>query len=98
MGVPGPSGPPLGYGPGCVVVAVADVVVVVIVVVEVRCSELPALVDGRISPASCTSRPSPYGTVCSLSCRRGYKLSGPRSRQCVESGRWAPDDDSICVG
>jgi len=67
-------------------------------VVEVRCSALPVLVDGRLSPSSCTTRPSRYGSVCALSCRRGYKLTGPSSRQCVESGKWNPDDDSVCVG
>jgi len=81
-----------------VVVAAVTVVVVVVFVVEVRCSALPTLVDGRLSPASCTTRPSRYGTVCSLSCRRGYKLTGPSSRQCIESGKWNPDDDSLCVG
>ena len=67
-------------------------------VLEVRCSALPALVDGRLNPPTCTTGRSPYGTVCSLSCRQGYKLTGPTSRQCVETGKWSPEEDSVCVG
>ena len=67
---------------------------------EVRCKALPPLLDGTVEPRSCTTRRSPFGSRCTFTCRRGYTMLGPYSRQCTEDGYWTPDDtlENKCIG
>ena len=66
---------------------------------EVKCSSLPELIDGKMSPRSCGVVKSSFGQTCTMSCRKGYKLAGPYSRQCTELGEWTDNDkDNKCIG
>ncbi|KAF6127568.1 sushi, von Willebrand factor type A, EGF and pentraxin domain containing 1 [Phyllostomus discolor] len=43
-----------------------------------------------ISPPNCGRQPAKPGTVCQLSCRQGFVLSGVREEvRCATSGRWS---------
>uniref|UniRef100_A0ABI7WK14 Sushi, von Willebrand factor type A, EGF and pentraxin domain containing 1 n=1 Tax=Felis catus TaxID=9685 RepID=A0ABI7WK14_FELCA len=43
-----------------------------------------------IFPASCGKQPARPGTICQLSCRRGFILSGVREEvRCTTSGKWS---------
>lgn len=66
---------------------------------EIKCPELKNITDARVNPDTCTTRESSYGTVCTFVCHPGYKMTGPRSKQCMESGKWAPEDgtENQCV-
>ena len=68
--------------------------------VEIRCNALPELSDGTVDPSSCISQSSPFGSRCTFTCNRGYKLIGPYSRQCTENGYWTPDSllENKCLG
>jgi len=73
----------------------------IIMSTEVKCAELPVLHDGKVSPETCTSKESPFGSVCIFICNTGYKLVGHYSKQCLENAKWSPDfdgKDNICVG
>ena len=66
---------------------------------EVKCSSLPELIDGKITPSSCALVKSPFGQTCAMTCRKGYKLAGPHRKQCTEAGEWTdPDQDNKCIG
>ena len=66
---------------------------------EVKCKDLPDLIDGKVTPSSCSLMKSPYGQICQFSCRKGYKLAGPYSKQCTEKGSWTDIEiDNKCIG
>ncbi|KAL3867863.1 hypothetical protein ACJMK2_040709 [Sinanodonta woodiana] len=67
----------------------------------ITCKALPVIRDGSIYPAVCTENDEvSYGTTCSITCRSGYTLIGPHSRQCLPNGMWTPSmttEVSQCV-
>ena len=38
------------------------------------------------------------GTICTVTCNRGYKISGSPSSRCDNDGRWYPNATSNCQG
>ncbi|XP_068699627.1 E-selectin-like isoform X1 [Montipora foliosa] len=53
----------------------------------------------HVSPSHCLSSNQSYGSTCSFSCARGYRLSGPLSTQCMELGVWSEDVRTVsCKG
>ena len=67
---------------------------------EIICGPLPELIDGHVTPPTCTLGTSPFGTVCTMGCRHGYKMVGAYSKQCSHSGQWLPKNtkDNLCYG
>ncbi|KAL3867860.1 hypothetical protein ACJMK2_040706, partial [Sinanodonta woodiana] len=65
------------------------------------CQALPVIRDGSIYPAVCRENDEvSHGTTCSITCRSGYTLIGPHSRQCLPNGMWTPSmttEVSQCV-
>ena len=72
----------------------------VAVIAEITCPPLPEIRDGSIQPTLCTDGEVPFGTICQLSCLRGYKLRGPRAKQCTPDGTWSADsrEPNQCLG
>ncbi|KAJ8676668.1 hypothetical protein QAD02_012455 [Eretmocerus hayati] len=58
---------------------------------SIFCEPLRALLHADYHPKNCVgSRKLPYSTNCTMTCRKGYKLEGPRVRTCVgKLGTWS---------
>ncbi|XP_068699624.1 uncharacterized protein [Montipora foliosa] len=56
-----------------------------------NCQRLSLGIGVRVSPSHCLSSNQSYGSTCSFSCARGYRLSGPPSTQCMTLGVWSRD-------
>ncbi|KAL0970174.1 hypothetical protein UPYG_G00238360 [Umbra pygmaea] len=57
--------------------------------VEVRCPPMVTLRNVVLSPPACGQREVRPGTLCRLSCRRGYQLQGDLEARCLSSGDWS---------
>ncbi|XP_058800603.1 sushi, von Willebrand factor type A, EGF and pentraxin domain-containing protein 1-like [Phymastichus coffea] len=57
----------------------------------IHCEPLKAVANAEIQPKSCMGpRKLPYASNCMITCRKGYKLEGPRTRVCVgRHGTWS---------
>ncbi|XP_068754317.1 ZP domain-containing protein-like [Montipora capricornis] len=56
-----------------------------------NCQRLSLGSGVRVAPSHCLSSNQRYGSTCSFSCARGYRLSGPTSTQCMKLGVWSRD-------
>ncbi|KZC10086.1 Sushi, von Willebrand factor type A, EGF and pentraxin domain-containing protein 1 [Dufourea novaeangliae] len=56
----------------------------------IKCEPLKRLPNGRISPEICSGPEKvPFATNCTIKCKKGFVLEGPRSRLCGgRSGVW----------
>ncbi|KAM6949553.1 LOW QUALITY PROTEIN: sushi, von Willebrand factor type A, EGF and pentraxin domain-containing protein 1 [Aplochiton taeniatus] len=59
--------------------------------VEVRCSPMVTLKNALLSPPVCGKKEVTPGTLCKLTCRRGYSLQGDADARCLSSGDWSVD-------
>ncbi|XP_055973137.1 sushi, von Willebrand factor type A, EGF and pentraxin domain-containing protein 1 [Sorex fumeus] len=58
--------------------------------VERRCSTFQKPKGVILSPPNCGKQPARLGTVCQLSCRQGFILSGVREEvRCTTTGKWS---------
>uniref|UniRef100_A0A8C3QYS8 Sushi, von Willebrand factor type A, EGF and pentraxin domain-containing protein 1 n=1 Tax=Cyanoderma ruficeps TaxID=181631 RepID=A0A8C3QYS8_9PASS len=66
--------------------------------VEKRCPILQKPAGVTILPPRCGLEPAISGTVCQLSCRQGFILSGAREEiKCISSGRWSANiQEALC--
>ncbi|XP_053975953.1 sushi, von Willebrand factor type A, EGF and pentraxin domain-containing protein 1-like [Hylaeus volcanicus] len=57
----------------------------------ITCEPLKRIANGKIFPESCSGPEKvPFATNCTISCKEGFVLEGPRSRQCGgRSGVWS---------
>ncbi|KAJ7382018.1 hypothetical protein OS493_037661 [Desmophyllum pertusum] len=63
------------------------------------CQKLSLRSGVRVSPSNCLSSNQKYGSTCSFSCARGYRLSGPSSSKCGLDGAWSAKVNTvICNG
>ncbi|XP_068754308.1 C-type lectin mannose-binding isoform-like isoform X2 [Montipora capricornis] len=60
-----------------------------------NCQRLSLGSGASVSPSHCLSSNQSYGSICSFSCARGYRLSGPTSTQCMELGIWSRDGRTV---
>ena len=58
----------------------------------IRCGYPGHLADGHV-----IGRSYLFGDVVHYSCRQGYKLDGPKSRQCTKNGNWS-GKRPVCQG
>ena len=58
----------------------------------IRCGYPGHILNGHV-----IGRSYLFGDVIHYSCRQGYKLDGPKSRQCTKSGHWS-GKRPICRG
>ena len=58
----------------------------------IRCGYPGHILNGHV-----IGRSYLFGDVIHHSCRQGYKLDGPKSRQCTKSGHWS-GKRPICRG
>ena len=58
----------------------------------IRCGYPGHLLNGHV-----IGRSYLFGDVIHYSCRQGFKLDGPKSRQCTKSGLWS-GKRPICRG
>ncbi|KAK2557468.1 Low-density lipoprotein receptor-related protein 6, partial [Acropora cervicornis] len=63
---------------------------------ENRCVALPTPPNGLKTGCSDPSTEQ-YGTVCSFSCKAGYKLTGSSKRQCLQNETWSGINSSCEV-
>nr|XP_045229548.1 sushi, von Willebrand factor type A, EGF and pentraxin domain-containing protein 1 [Macaca fascicularis] len=57
--------------------------------VERHCSTFQTPKDVIISPHNCGKQPAKFGTICYVSCRQGFILSGIKEMlRCTTSGKW----------
>lgn len=68
--------------------------------VEMHCPVFQKPAGVTIHPPKCGLEPAVSGTVCQLSCPRGFILSGAREElRCISSGRWSANiQDALCKG
>lgn len=72
-----------------------------ILFIAIKCEPLKQVPNGQISPENCSGPEKlPFGTNCTISCRKGFTLEGPRSRHCSgRSGVWSQRKTvNRCVG
>ncbi|XP_015761127.1 PREDICTED: uncharacterized protein LOC107340287 [Acropora digitifera] len=62
----------------------------------IRCATLPTPSNGLKTGCSDPSFEL-YGTICSFSCKSGYKLTGSSRRQCLKNESWSGMDTSCQV-
>ncbi|KAJ7382013.1 hypothetical protein OS493_037656 [Desmophyllum pertusum] len=63
------------------------------------CQKLSLRGGVHVSPSNCLSSNQKYGSTCSFSCTRGYRLSGPSSTKCGRGGAWSAKVNTvICNG
>ncbi|XP_076749113.1 sushi, von Willebrand factor type A, EGF and pentraxin domain-containing protein 1 [Xylocopa sonorina] len=57
----------------------------------IKCEPLKRIANGEISPENCSGPGKvPFATNCTITCRKGFVLQGPRSRHCGgRSGVWS---------
>lgn len=66
---------------------------------EMRCPPITALTNILLSPPACGKRAMSLGSVCVLTCRRGYSLQGNRKAVCLNSGNWTANvHKAVCTG
>lgn len=69
-------------------------------VVEIRCSALkihPRVLQ-ECTPAQDQTTKFRFGTTCRAKCNAtGYRLVGPRSRECLSTGKWT-GYEQFCIG
>lgn len=66
---------------------------------ERHCSTFQKPKGVIVSPSSCGKQPAKPGTVCQLSCRQGFLLSGAREMRCTTAGKWnAKVQTAVCKG
>ena len=67
--------------------------------ISVKCPKLSLRSGVLVSPSNCRSSNQAYGSTCSFSCARGYRLSGPSSTQCGKGGVWNQRSSTVrCEG
>ena len=67
--------------------------------ISVNCPKLSLRSGVLLSPSNCRSSNQAYGSTCSFSCARGYRLIGPSSTQCGEGGVWNQRPSTVrCEG
>nr|XP_034194420.1 sushi, von Willebrand factor type A, EGF and pentraxin domain-containing protein 1-like [Osmia lignaria] len=56
----------------------------------IKCEPLKQIANGQISPKACSGPEKvPFGTNCTITCKKGFVLEGPKSRTCGgRSGIW----------
>ena len=70
-----------------------------IFIIAENCQRLSLGSGVRVSPSHCLSSNQRFGSTCSFSCARGYRLSGPTSTQCMKLGVWSRDERTVsCKG
>ncbi|XP_067025508.1 uncharacterized protein [Acropora muricata] len=62
----------------------------------IRCATLPTPSNGLKTGCSDPSFQQ-YGTICSFSCKAGYKLTGSSRRQCLKNDSWSGMDSACQV-
>lgn len=69
-------------------------------ITERQCSTFQKPKGVTISPATCGRQPAKPGTICQLSCRQGFILSGVREEmRCTTSGKWSTKvQTAVCKG
>ncbi|XP_060818726.1 sushi, von Willebrand factor type A, EGF and pentraxin domain-containing protein 1-like isoform X1 [Bombus pascuorum] len=57
----------------------------------IKCEPLKQVANGQISPENCSGPEKlPFGTNCTITCKKGFVLEGPRFRHCSgRSGVWS---------
>ncbi|KOX71267.1 Sushi, von Willebrand factor type A, EGF and pentraxin domain-containing protein 1, partial [Melipona quadrifasciata] len=57
----------------------------------IKCEPVKQVANGQISPENCLGPEKlPFGSNCTISCKKGFILEGPRSRHCSgRSGVWS---------
>ena len=64
-----------------------------IIIVDIRCDDLPSLVNGEIMSCSSDRVGVGYeGDTCSFTCNTGYELTGSDTRTCQSNGSWSGSD------
>ena len=67
--------------------------------ISVKCPKLSLRSGVFVSPSNCRSSNQAYGSTCSFSCARGYRLIGPSSTQCGKGGVWNQRPSTVrCEG
>lgn len=68
--------------------------------IERHCSTFQKPKGVIVSPPNCGRQPAKPGTICQLSCRQGFILSGVREEvRCTTSGKWsAKVQTAVCKG
>ncbi|KAJ7382017.1 hypothetical protein OS493_037660 [Desmophyllum pertusum] len=59
------------------------------------CQKLSLRGGVHVSPSNCLSSNQKYGSTCSFSCTRGYRLSGPSSTKCGRGGAWSAKVNTV---
>lgn len=54
-----------------------------------KCRKISLSNGVRVSPSHCLSSDQGYGSTCTFSCNRGFRLKGPSSVQCGNGGVWS---------